>query len=493
MESLEINSANIIGNTGEDKTFIDLSNIIYNRHTHDKNMSAVVSEINFMVGLESIIHDANDKKELCNLIDSNYNSLFSVEFINEIKNLKEEDYKSICCYYYNEKNKCKKFYGLEYHILRYLKDYHLSVFKDDISNGRLNKIIKLDVRKDNLIVKVFPKNSTDDNSVSYTISLFYLVIWHLYKYTSKNVYENLYQKGYARDNYINWVIKHSFISIQPIITKVSYQVKVNADDNYTWFTQLKQLTSAYKFLNITTNENQVKFLFRPKEHYLATTLKFTVTNNTPSETNTEKRFIQCSYKLDKNNILFCETTIVSKEMVDCAFATQIDEQENLSSMYSSLSDNETIYLAQYSILKRLLSFTQQHETLKRNNIQLITNRVRNGGYIIVDEDDTKINKVKLLTEIRTIKHAFKDVKQPTPDDELVKIIREELLKLGCRNNHTDYLITILELFEAEKSIIDNTLAELDVKTSEVIKKVIKKLKRQKFTTRYSLNEFYRGF
>lgn len=467
----------LTGRTADKKqysTLMDSSLLIYNREAHDKTMCADVGEINFMVSIKSIINSNHDREKLCQLIKSSYGSLFNKEFIEEIRCLSKEDFISVCIYHPLEDT----FSGLEYYILKHLIDSHIEKFIEDMRSGDINKIIKLCVSKDNLIVKVFPAKSKDDNQVSYTISLLYLVLLHLYKH--------LYQ-----DKTICSVIKELFLRVTPIVTKVAYTVKINADDSYSWFTQLQQLDSCYKFFDITKSKKQVRFIFRPKEHYLTSTLYYPVINLTPSDTNYKARFIKCTYTLDKNDKITCKTTIVGKDMVDSVFSTKMDKEDEPASIYSSLSDDEIIYLAQYSILKRMLSFTQQHEQLKAATRLGATKLVEQGKYKICNIDKPKT--ISILARTNTIKHVFKGVETLEQDDKLISIIKKELEKLGQKNSQVDYIITILELLNKDKNAINETLAPLDDRTAEKIRKVINKMKKVKLTPGFTLNKFYKGF
>jgi len=472
-------------------TVKELSSFIYNRHTHDKSMYVGVSEINFIVGLDNILLNNKDKDKLRNLIYSNHMDLFDTEFINEIRGLTKEDFKSICKYHYKKDT----FSGLEYFVLRHLIDYHIKEFEMDMVCDRLDEVIKLSVSKDNLVVKVFPTKSQSDNPVSYTVSLLYLVLMHLYKQVNRleyeNLTENLLSKGVPQEKYTNWVIKSVFLCTTPIVTKVVYSLTINADDNYTWFLQLKKLESAYAFLNISKQSGQVKFCFRPHTHYLTSTLDFPVTNTTPSDTNYEARFIESTYTLRKENTLQCKTTIIGKEMVDCVFATQIDEDDKPASMYSALSDGNEIYLAQYTILRRMLSFTKQHEQSKVQINLKAGEYVQSGKYKLITEA-TDLDKIKWLTKTKTKTHAFDDIEMTISDDKLISIIRKNLQKLGQKNGHVDYIIVILELMNEDKSVIDNTLEPLDKRTADKIKTIIKKLRKRKLISGLTLNEFYKG-
>ena len=49
----------------------------------------------------------------------------------------------------------------------------------------------------------------------------------------------------------------------------------------------------------------------------------------------------------------------------------------------------------------------------------------------------------------------------------------------------------MELYKEEKSVIDSTLASLDNRTSDRIKKVIRKIKKLKVPPVYNLNKFYK--
>lgn len=454
--------------------FIDLSSFIYNREAHDKTMCVDVSKINFMIGIDSILNNNEDRNKLYQIIKSDYSTLFNKEFTKQIRSLNKEDFKRICNYH----NTKDSFSGLEFYILKHLRDYHLSKFQEDMRRGNLSKIIKLCVSKGNLIVKVFPSKSTDDNPVSYTISLLYLVLMHLYKqlYQNKNIYS---------------VIKDIFIKVTPIITIVTYSVSINADDNYSWFTQIQQLHTAYKFFDITKSKKQVRFIFRPREHYLISTLYYPVIHLTPSDTNGIARFIKCTYTLDKNNKLTCETTIVGKDMVDSVFATQIDQNNEPASLYSALSDAETLYLANYSIFNRILSFSKQHEDFKATKRLEANELVEQGRFKVLNTQKDKM--ISIITKNNTVKHAFKDIEITRRDNLLISVIIEELKKLRQKNNYVDYIIIALELMDKENNVINETLASLDERTSDKIKKVIKKIKKQKLTPGLTLNDFYRKY
>ena len=70
--SIEIDSTNAkVGNTDN---FIDLSEFIYNRHAHDKTMCVSVSEIDFVISIESFINSDDDRDKFLKLVKYNYTS-----------------------------------------------------------------------------------------------------------------------------------------------------------------------------------------------------------------------------------------------------------------------------------------------------------------------------------------------------------------------------------------------------------------------------------
>lgn len=467
--SIEIDSTNIeVGNVNN---VIDLSEFIYNRHTHDKTMFVNVPEIDFVISVEGIIDSGNVKDKLFKLVKLNYCSLFDTSVSEEIKSLTKEDLIEICNYNYINDS----FNGLEYYILRHLKDSHINKCIEDLRAKRLDKLIRVCVSKGNLIVKVFPsKVLGTENQVSYCVSLLYLVLMHIHKHLHKEC-------GICE------IIKALFIRVNPIVTKVAYTVLVNCNDSYSWLKQLQQLSSMYKFFNISSSKDQVKFLFRPKRHYLTTTVNVPVINEIPSDTNNEKRFISCTYKLRKQDVLECKTTIISKDMVDCVFATQIDD--NVGSMYSALSDVEHIYLSNYNILDTLLSFTKQHEELR--------NRLSVNGMEFTNTNNSmpvsfRQNAVVSYIRRNLYQQAFGDIKA-TNDEELLALVINKLKKVGQKNSLVDYSIVIMELLDKDKAFVDEILAKLDERTANKIRNVLNNLKKSKrIENLFSLNEFYRG-
>lgn len=483
----------------ESHNFIDLSFSQYNRHTHDHFSSIEVAEINFIVSLSSIIASPHDREIICSLVTNNsIDTLFDEEVIEAIKEFdSEDDYVFPCrctllaSYEDNEVNGEVKYtnnyIGADYYILRHLKDRHICQFEDDVASNRLKEVMKVEVGKDkvkveeNLIIKVYPtKSSYSGNPVSYTISLLYLLLFSLYK------------KLRGQDTTTNMVFKEVFTYIRPIVAKVVYSVTIKANDNYPWFNQLRQLESAYKFFSITKDENQVKFMFRPREDYLLSTLWLPVNNDIPSDTNFRARFVECNYTLGKDNLLTCKTTIISKDMVDCIFLYLLDEDEEHTCLYSRLSDNEYLYLIQYEILNRLLSFTKQHEELKENIEIEVEKDIKAGKHRLVFEPQLK-DKIKMLSAPKTISQAFQDIEVGYPYDILFEIAKQELLKLKQKNDLVLYLIVILRLFKEEDSVIKEKLASRDKKTADKIKKVIRKLRRLKPASCLSLNDFYKGY
>lgn len=465
--SIEIDSTNAkVGNTDN---FIDLSEFIYNRHTHDKTMCVSVSEIDFVISIESFINSDDDRDKFLKLVKYNYGSLLNTSVFEDIKSLTKDDLIKICVY----NPITDTFSGLEYYMLRHFMDSDIDGCIRDIRTRRLEKLIKLSVSKDNLIIKVFPNKVLDvENKVSYCVSLLYLVMLHIYK--------QLYS-----ESSISEIVKLLFIRVNPIITKVSYTILIKCDDSYSWLKQLQQLRSMYKFFNISSTKDQVKFLFRPKRHYLTSTVNIPVINEVPSETNKEKRFISCTYKLRKQDILECKTTLISKDMVDCVFATQKDD--NVASMYSALSDNERIYSLNYYILSTLLFFTEQHEKL-RNKRDIKKRKLINtddfSAFAVTEKDSVK----RLLYNF-----AFKDVKVSN-DEQLLTLVIKQLKKVGQKNSLVDYSIVIMELLNKEKNVVDEILAKLDERTSDKIRKVLKSLQKSKrVDNMLTLNEFYRSY
>lgn len=424
--SIEIDSTNAkVGNTDN---FIDLSEFIYNRHNHDKTMCVSVPEIDFVISIESFINSDDDRDKFLKLVKYNYSSLLNTSVFEDIKSLTKDDLIKICVY----NPITDTFSGLEYYMLRHFMDSDIDGCIRDIRTRRLEKLIKLSVSKDNLIIKVFPNKVLDiENKVSYCVSLLYLVMLHIYK--------QLYS-----ESSISEMVKLLFIRVNPIITKVSYTILIKCDDSYSWLKQLQQLRSMYKFFNISSTKDQVKFLFRPKRHYLTSTVNIPVINEVPSETNKEKRFISCTYKLRKQDILECKTTLISKDMVDCVFATQIDD--NVASMYSALSDNERIYSLNYYILSTLLFFTEQHEKL-RNKRDIKKRKLINtddfSAFAVTEKDSVK----RLLYNF-----AFKDVKASN-DEQLLTLVIKQLKKVGQKNSLVDYSIVIMELLNKEKMLL----------------------------------------
>ena len=467
--SIEINSTN--KKVGNIDNFIDLSEFLYNRHTHDKTMFVNVSEIDFVISVESVINSSDDRDKFFELVKFNYSSLFDTSVSEDIKSFTKEDFIEICDYNYTSDS----FNGLEYYILRHLMDFHIDKCIEDLRAKRLDKLIKVSVSKDNLIVKVFPSKVLEvENQVSYCVSLLYFVLIHIYKHLHKECS-------------ICEIVKALFIKVNPIVTKVAYTVLINCDDSYSWLKQLQQLSSMYKFFSISSTKEQVKFLFRPKRHYLTSTVNVPVINEIPSDTNNEKRFISCTYKLRKQDVLECKTTIISKDMVDCVFATQIDD--NVGSMYSALSDVEHIYLSNYNILDTLLSFTKQHEELR--------NRLSVNGMEFVNTNNSmpvsfRQNVIVNYIRRNLYQQAFGDIKA-TNDEELLALVIHKLKKVGQKNSLVDYSILIMELLYKEKEFVEEILANLDERTSNKIRKVLKNLKKSKRVENlFSLNEFYRG-
>lgn len=465
--SIEIDSTNAkVENTDN---FIDLSEFIYNRHNHDKTMCVSVPEIDFVISIESFINSDDDRDKFLKLVKYNYSSLLNTSVFEDIKSLTKDDLIKICVY----NPITDTFSGLEYYMLRHFMDSDIDECIRDIRTRRLEKLIKLSVSKDNLIIKVFPNKVLDiENKVSYCVSLLYLVMLHIYK--------QLYS-----ESSISEMVKLLFIRVNPIITKVSYTILIKCDDSYSWLKQLQQLRSMYKFFNISSTKDQVKFLFRPKRHYLTSTVNIPVINEVPSETNKEKRFISCTYKLRKQDILECKTTLISKDMVDCVFATQIDD--NVASMYSALSDNERIYSLNYYILSTLLFFTEQHEKL-RNKRDIKKRKLINtddfSAFAVTEKDSVK----RLLYNF-----AFKDVKASN-DEQLLTLVIKQLKKVGQKNSLVDYSIVIMELLNKEKNVVDEILAKLDERTSDKIRKVLKSLQKSKrVDNMLTLNEFYRSY
>lgn len=491
-ESLGLSPAST--NAGTNNKFIDLSNAIYNRHTHDKSMFVDVGEINCMIGIESIICSDSDRKMLYELISGNYCTLFDTNFVRSIIRLKKKDFIRICNYCYKDDT----FSGMEFVVLKLLKKYHLKEFKRDVRAGSINKILELFISEDEtkLIVKVHTNKCTADEPVLYAQSLLYLVLFCLYQHVNRHAYNYLKEHQMHRmlpvEDYVVWVVRSVLTYITPIITKVVYTISIIADDNYTWFTQLKQLSPAYGFLAKGKDENQVMFTFRPNEQYLTSTLYTPVVDEAPSDTNYSARFVECNYKLTKGNVLTCDTTILSKDMVDGIFATLIDEDDEPVSIFLRIADDEEVYLAHYSILKRLLSFMKQHEELKAQVRQKAQDYVATGKFRIISDISNR-DKVQILTKTKTVEHAFKNIKVPTPDDKLIQIIREELRKQGTMNSHVDYIVIVLELLQEEQKVINETLAPLDDRTSSKIKKIITNVKRKakKLAPGLTLNEFYK--
>lgn len=450
MVSIEIDSTNAkVGNTDN---FVDLSEFIYNRHAHDKTMCVSVSEIDFVIGIESFLNSISDREKFLELVKLNYSSLLSTSVLEDIKSLTKDDLKKICVY----NPITDTFSGLEYYMLRHFMDSHIDECIRDMGTQRLEKLIKLGVSKGNLIVQVFPSKALDtENNVSYCISLLYLVLLHIYKQLHN-------------DSSICKIVEDLFIRVNPIITKVAYTILIKCDDNYSWLKQLQQLRSRYKFFNISSTKDQVKFLFRPKRHYLTSTVNIPVINEVPSETNKKKRFISCTYKLRKQDMLEYKTTIISKDMVDGVFATQIDDK--VASIYSALSDNERIYSLSYYILSTLLSFTKQHE-----NISAL--------------DYTENNSVKKSL----YDFAFMDIKASN-DEQLLTLVIKELRKVGQKNSLVDYSIVIMELLDKDKDVVNGNLEKLDERTSDKIRKVLNKLRKSKRVDNlFTLNEFYRSY
>ncbi len=496
-ESLELSSNSTNAGIKKNNKLIDLSSFVYNRNLHDKTVLVKMKKISVTIGIGSISNSDKDKETLLQLIKSNYSSLFDTAFIEEIETLSKEDLISICNYRYTEDT----FSGIEFSVLTGLIYHHIDEFKKDIKTGNLNNVIQLSVGKDNktgeynLFVNLYPAKSTAKEPVLYVRNLLYLVLFHLYKQVNRHVYDNIYEyflTDIAKPKYVNWVIKSVFTYIVPIVTVVDYQVIINADDNYTWFRQLQQLDSGYGFLLSGGEENTIWFKFRPKEEYLASTINFPVINEAPSDSNYIERIIDCTYTLNKDKTLTSDITLVGKDMVDSVFSTQMDEDNDPTPIFSRLSDTEDVYLSHYSILYRMLSFMEQHEK-KKAQLRLKANDYVKAGKFKTISDISDNEKVNILTKINTISQAFKDIEVPLPDDKLFSYIYNELANIGQKNGLIEYTIIILEHFQDDKKSIDELLSRLDERTSQKIWKVIKKLRKLKLPSVYSLNDFYRGY
>lgn len=487
------------GNNAENKNsnFIDSTSYIYNRNTRDKTVRADVGEIQCMISVGIICGNDNVEK-LYQLISGNYGSLFDTKFAEEIQALNKEDLIRICNYHYKEDT----FSGVEFVILMKLIKFHIEEFKKDLRTGNLNNIVKLSVSKDinteeyNLVVKLYPSMSTTAEPVMYVQSLLYLVLFHLYKYLNRHVYDHwneyLCLHKIPIERFVVWVIRSVFTYIVPIISIIKYAVTTSADDNYTWFIQLRQLESSYKFLATGGVENQVVYTFRPKKQYLVSTLYAPVLNETPSDTNYTARFVECAFTFNKDKTLTCEITIIGKDMVDSVFSTQMDEGDDPISIFSRLSDVEEVYLSYYSILYRILSYTEQHEQ-EQARLRLESEEdVRAGRFGIISDIGDK-DKIQALTKSRTLRHAFDKVEIPTPDDQLFSFVKQELEKMGQKNSLLDYIAIILELFQEENIVIDEALALLDERIADKIWKVIRKLRRLQFAQVYTLNTFYKEY
>ena len=467
-------------NAGTIKTskFIDSTSYIYNRNTHDKTVCVDVGEIQCMISVGTIC--GNDNVEKLQQLISNYGSLFDTEFVKEIQELSKKDLISICNYRYKEDT----FSGIEFVVLMNLIKFHIEEFKKDIRTGNLNNIVKLCVSKDtnteeyNLVVKLYPSKSTAKEPVIYVQSLLYLVLFHLYKHLNRHA--------------VVWAIRSVFTYIVPIISIVKYTVTTSADDNYTWFVQLRQLESSYKFLATGGGENQVVYTFRLQEQYLTSTLYDPVVNEAPSDTNYTARFVECAFTFNKDKTLTCEITVVGKDMVDFVFSTQMDEDDDPIPMFSRLSDAEDVYLSYYSILYRILSYTEQHEQEKARLRLESEEDVRTGRFRIISDISDK-DKIQVLTRSRTLHHAFDKVEVPTPDDQLFSFVKQELEKMGQKNSLLDYIAIILELFQEENDAINKALEPLDERVADKIWKVIRKLRRQQFAPVYTLNNFYKEY
>ena len=477
--SIEINSTNKKAEKyssrkqKDTRQFTELSDLLYsNRHTHDKSFYLSVDEIDFTIGINSILNEKEDKEKLYELIRSNYYVLFDLQFVERIKALTEEDFKEVCVYNFIK----DRYSGLEYHVLRHLVDYHLNVFERDLGSGKLRDILKLKTEKGNLIVQCFPVKSTDDTPVSYLISLLYLVLLHLYKYAN--------QEADFRS-----IIKHVFSFIRPIATKVVYSLTIKADDNYTWFKQLGELKSNYPFFKIKQKGRQIQYFFNPKEHCLVSTLNCPVENKEPSSQKTGYRSISCAFTLNKDNSLQCHTTIVSKDMVDCVFATQIDEPDELASMFSRLSDNEEYYHANYSILLRMLTYTKQFAEVRDELRVKIGKLIRKGCLDIIGEC-SQDDKITYLTTSKLPMLIFKDVEIMNRDDMLIPLIIHYLNVEGVKNGCIPYVIIVRELLGKDIDFVGSILEQLNSKDSEIIRKVLNKVEKVEFPFGFTLNNFY---
>ncbi len=98
-----------------------------------------VSEIDFVVSVENIINSSNNRDNFFELVKLNYSSLFGTRVSEEIKSLAKEDLIEICDYNYIDDS----FSGLEYYILRHLKDSHINKCIEDLRTKRLQQLMFL--------------------------------------------------------------------------------------------------------------------------------------------------------------------------------------------------------------------------------------------------------------------------------------------------------------------------------------------------------------
>ena len=477
-----------------------------------------LTSIDYMISLNSFssISSALEIEEGNEFIMNKESSIYSIldeNITSRIKELRNEEVTTIKDY----TNK-----DFDTYIIKHLQQYHIQDVLEDVKEKIVHKFIELKYQKNNLIVQLYPnrcmklKGTLYEESMSYCISLMWLVLINLCKTRTK-------------DLDLTELLKQVFYNFNPIITKmVITTVRGLSSNGYSFVLELQQLTSLKKYITIKTSPNKVNIRWSPRADRFEDFIYQFYRNDTRDWEDEEVKDVQrdsngihCvkyDCEISKSSLVTNITVVGQNMMRDLTgyYTTQI---------YDYVCDTDMLKHYECSALFRILTGTKEHEEIFKQEIMQTYEYVirRKIAFLTSDSEldsDTSIESTKAeypklkrikgkpLSEIHAL--GFKNKKESRYTANMVtfamdKVKKNVFLDIGTSNdlyiatqlvekfnlqrNIPKTIITVLKLSELDEDELKEKLNIVDRHKRELIKEMIEFVKDNN-KKRHILNEIY---
>lgn len=463
---------------------------------------SVSSELEIEESNEFIV---NRESSIYSILDENITS--------RVKKLNDEEVTSIKDY------TNKIFDG---YIIKHLQQYHIQEVLKDIKEKIVHKFVELKYQKNNLIIQLYPnrcmklKGTLYENSMSYCISLMWLVLINLCKTRTTDID-------------LTELLKQVFYNFNPIITKmVITTVRGLSSDGYTFVQELQQLTSLEKYITIKTSSNRVNIRWSPRADRFEDFIYKFYRKNTNDWEDEEVKDVQrdgngihCvkyDCEISKYSLVTNITVVGQNMMRDLTgyYTTQI---------YDYICNTEILKHYECATLFRILTGTKEHEEIfKRELMQTYEDVIRRKIKFLTSDSElysdtsiestkaeyskSKRTKGKPLSEIYAL--GFKNMKESRYTANMVTFAMEEVKKkvflyietnndlyiatqlverFNLQRNIPKTIITVLKLSELDDKELEEKLPLIDRHKREHIKEMIEFVKANN-KKRHILNEIY---